>query len=80
MSSRVDTKLFTGIFSIPVKAKKRKVVPRFSKLQYKAKDKGVMLEKCGSCYELWVLGTTAECRNLNEVEQTLNNYKLGGSL
>ncbi len=82
--NEIDYNAFADIFSIPVNVKKRKVITRFSKLQAKAKDKGISLEKCGRYYELCVydsLGsTTAECLNLNEVEQTINSYREDGNL
>ena len=65
--NKVDKQHFADIFSIPVNVKKRKVITRFSKLQAKAKDKGILLEKCSKYYELWVLGVTAHCSNLNKL-------------
>ena len=56
------------------------MITRFSKLQAKAKDKGILLEKCSKYYELWVLGVTAHCSNLNEVEQTIDSYREDGNL
>ena len=78
--NEIDYNAFADIFSIPVNVKKRKVITRFSKLQAKAKDKGILLEKCSKYYELWVLGVTAHCSNLNEVEQTINSYRDDGNL
>ena len=79
-NKNIDTGFFSDIFSIPVKTKKRKVNTRFNKLQAMAKNQGVILERCGSHYELWVLGTTAICSNLTEVEETLISHSIDGNL
>ena len=66
-NNKIDKNLFKDIFSVPVK--KKVVHTRFDRLVDKAKAKNLYLYKVSGGYEIDDNnGTTAVCKNLNEVE------------